>query len=150
MSHVPTLWALWDPQASLGAPKKRLTVFFFNIRKRFLKDAKTRLTTRNPTHTLGVDRGNLQCEQLAASNTEMQLKIQNLESGIERLRNDLEGEVSSNEKLNIALNVSKSLVDNLNTKYAEAVEQVNKSAKTFVDHDKTKQALKKPKRKCPD
>ena len=75
----------------------------------------------------------------------MQLKIQNLESGIERLRNDLEGEVSSNEKLNIALNVSKSLVDNLNTKYAEAVEQVNKSAKTFVDHDKTKQALKKAK-----
>ena len=72
----------------------------------------------------------------------MQLNIQNLESGIERLRNDLDGEVSSNEKLNIALNVSKSLVDNLNTKYAEAVEQVNKSAKTFVDHDKTNKALK--------
>ena len=118
---------------------------FLTIRKRFLKDAKTRLNLRNPTHTLGVDRGNLQCEQLVASNTEMQLKIQNLESGIERLRNDLEGEVSSNEKLNIALNVSKSLVDNLNTKYAEAIEQVNKSAKTFVDHDKTKQALKKAK-----
>ena len=116
---------------------------FLTIRKRFLKDAKTRLTTRNPTHTLGVDRGNLQCEQFDASNTEMQLKIQTLEDGIERLRNDLEGEVSSNEKLNIALNVSKSMVDNLNTKYAEAVEQVNKSAKTFADHDKSKEALKK-------
>ena len=116
---------------------------FLTIRKRFLKDAKTRLTTRNPTHTLGVDRGNLQCEQFDASNTEMQLKIQTLEDGIERLRNDLEGEVSSNEKLNIALNVSKSMVDNLNTKYAEAVEQVNKSAKTFADHDKSKKALKK-------
>ena len=92
---------------------------FLTIRKQFLKDAKTRLTTRNPTHTLGVDRGNLQCEQLAASNTEMQLKIQNLETGIERLRTDLESEVSSNENLNIALNVSKSLVDNLNTKYVE-------------------------------
>ena len=118
---------------------------FLTIRKRFLKDAKTRLNLRNPTHTLGVDRGNLQCEQLAASNTEMQLKIQNLETGIERLRTDLESEVSSNEKLNIALNVSKSLVDNLNTKYAEAIEQVNKSAKTFVDHDTTKKALKKAK-----
>ena len=61
------------------------------------------------------------------------------------MRTDLEGEVSSNEKLNIALNVSKSLVDNLNTKFAEAIEQVNKSAKTFVDHDTTKKALKKAK-----
>jgi hypothetical protein len=51
---------------------------------------------------------------------------------MERLKNDLEGEVNNSEKLNNALSVSKALVNNLKTKYAEAVEQVNHSAKTFV------------------
>ena len=52
---------------------------FLTIRKRFLKDAKISPTARNPTNTLSVDKGNQQCEQLAASNTEMQLTIQTLE-----------------------------------------------------------------------
>ena len=61
------------------------------------------------------------------------------------MRNDLEGEVNNNEKLSNALSVSKALVNNLNTKYAEAIEQVNKSAKTFVNLDKTSKALKEAK-----
>jgi hypothetical protein len=64
------------------------------------------------------------------------------------LRNDLEGEVNNNEKLSNALSVSKALINNLNTKYAEAIEQVNKSAKTFVNLYKLPKLLKKPKRKC--
>ena len=119
---------------------------FLTIRKRFLKNAKiSPYTARPPTHTLGVDKGNQQCEQLLASHRENQLTIQNLESGIESLRNDLEGEVNNNEKLSNALSVSKALVNNLNTKYARAIEQVNKSAKTFVDLDKTSKALKEAK-----
>jgi hypothetical protein len=43
------------------------------------------------------------------------------------LRYDLEGEVNKNEKLSNALTVSKALVNNLSTKYAEAIEQANKS-----------------------
>ena len=117
------------------------------IRKRFLKNAKiSPYTARPPTHTLGVDKGNQQCEQPLASHSENLLTtIQNLESGIERLRNDLEGEVNKNEKLGNALTVSKALFNNLSTKYAEAIEQANKSAKTFVDLDKTSKALKEAK-----
>ena len=40
--------------------------------------------------------------------------------------------------------MSKNLVS-LNNKYVEAMEQVTKSAKTFVEHDKTSKALKEPK-----
>ena len=92
-----------------------------------------------------MDKGNQQYEQILTVNRESQLTIQNLESGMERLKNDLEGEVNNSEKLNIALSVSKSLVNSLNTKYAEAVEQVNRSAKTFVNLDKASKALKKAK-----
>ena len=63
--------------------------------------------------------------QLLASNKENQLTFQN------------------NENLNNPLTVSKPLVDNINTKCAEAIEQINKSVKTFVDPDKTFKALKK-------
>ena len=116
---------------------------FLTIRKRFLKNAKiSPYTARPTTHTLGVDKGNQQCEQLIASHSENQL---NLESGIERLRNDLEGEVNKNEKLSNALTVNKALFNNLSTKYAEAIEQANKSANTFVDLDKTSKALKEAK-----
>ena len=58
-----------------------------------------------------------------------------------RLQIDLEEEVNNNEKLNKALIVSKNLVDNITTKYADAIKPVNKSAKTFVDHYKTSKAL---------
>ena len=103
---------------------------FLTIRKRFLKNAKiSPYNARPSTHTLGVDKGNQQYKQLLAISRESQLTIQNLESGMERLKNDLEGEVNNSEKLNIALSVSKALVNNLNTKYAEAVEKVNHSAK---------------------
>jgi chromosome segregation ATPase len=120
--------------------------------KRFLKNAKTSPNTaRPPTHTLGVDKGNQQYEQLLASHRENQLTIQHLESGVERLRNDLEGKINNNEKLSNALSVSKALVNNLKTKYGEAIEQVNKSAKTFVNIlTKPPKLLKKPKRKLPD
>ena len=57
------------------------------------------------------------------------------------LKSDLEEEVLNNEKLNTALAVSKSLVDSLNTKYTEAMEQVTKSAKTSAEHDKTSNLL---------
>ena len=118
---------------------------FLTIRKRFLKDAKIGPTARPPTHTFGVDRGNQQYEQIISSDKENQLTIQTLKSSMERLRSDLESEVNNNEKLNNALTVSKALVDNLNTKYADAIEQVNKNAKISVDHDKTSKALKKAK-----
>ena len=119
---------------------------FLTIRKRFLKNAKiSPYNARPPTHTLGVDKGNQQYEQLLAISRESQLTIQNLESGMERLKNDLEGEVNNSEKLNIALSVSKALVNNLNTKYAEAVEKVNLSAKISVNLDTTSKALKKAK-----
>ena len=119
---------------------------FLTIRKRFLKNAKiSPYIARPPTHTLGVDKRKQQYEQLLASHSEQLLTIQNLESGIERLRNDLEGEVTNNEKLNNSLTVSKALVNNLNTKHVEAIEQANKSAKTFVNLDKTSKALKEAK-----
>ena len=73
-----------------------------------------------------------------AQNPESELKMS-------RLKSDLEGEVNTNENLNKVLVVSKNLVESINTKYAEAIKQVNKSAKTFVDHDKTSKALKKAK-----
>ena len=60
-----------------------------------------------------------------------------------RLKIDRQEEVNNNEKLKNALTVSKTLVGNINTNYAEAIEQVNKSAKTFDEHDKTNKALKK-------
>ena len=69
----------------------------------------------------------MEVEQLIGSIKENQLTIQNIESGIRGLKSDLEEEVLNNEKLNTALAVSKSLVDNLNTKYTEAMEQVTKS-----------------------
>ena len=97
-----------------------------------------------------MDKGNQQYKQLLTVNRESQLTIQNLESGMERLKNDLEWEVNNSEKLNNALSVSKALVNNLNTKYVEAVEQLNNSAKTFVNLDKTSKALKKLKRKLAD
>ena len=64
---------------------------------------------------------------------------------MERLRNDLENKVINSKKLSNALTVSKALVDNLNTKYSEAMEQVSKNAKLFDDHDETSEALKKAK-----
>ena len=82
-------------------------------------------------------------EQLIGSVKEDQLTIQNLESGIRGLKSDLEEEVLNNEKLNTALAVSKSLVNNLNKKYSEAMDQATKSAKTPAEHDKTSKALKK-------
>ena len=45
----------------------------------------------------------------------------------------------------MSMRSSKNLVDNINFKYADVIEQVNKSAKTFVDPDKTSKALKKAK-----
>ena len=56
-----------------------------------------------------------------------------------------EEEVINYDKLYNVLAVSKSLVDSLNTKYTEAMEQVTKSAKTFAEHDKTSKGLKKNK-----
>ena len=61
------------------------------------------------------------------------------------LKSDLEEEVLNNEKLNTALAVSKSLVNNLNDKYSEAMDQATKSAKTLAEHDKTSKALKSAK-----
>ena len=115
---------------------------FLTIRKKFLKDAKTALTARSPTHSLGVDRGDREVEQLLASNQRNLLTIQNLESGNERLKADLEGEVINNEKLSNALTVSKELVNSLNTKYAEARDQINKRAQTFSENDNSAKALK--------
>ena len=63
---------------------------FLTIRKQFLKDAEIGPTARPPYHSLGVDRGNTEVEQLLASIKENQLTIQNLESGMERLKRDLE------------------------------------------------------------
>ena len=80
----------------MGHPRNAIFAFFDNPQA----VSKRCSTARNPSHTLGVDRGNQQYEQLIASNTEKQLTIQNLESGMEILRKDLEGEVSNNEKLN--------------------------------------------------
>ena len=48
----------------------------------------------------------------------------------------------NNEKLSNALTVSKELVNSLNTKYAEARDQINKSAQTFSENDKSAKALK--------
>ena len=112
-----------------------------------MKDAKFGPTTRPTYHIPGVDKGGVEVEQLIGSIKENQLTIQNLESGIRGLKSDLEEEVLNNEKLNTALAVSKSLVDSLNTKYSEAMDQATKSAKTFAEHDKTSEALKKPKRR---
>ena len=118
---------------------------FLTIRKKFLKDAKIALTARSPTHSLGVDRGDREVEQLLASNQRNLLTIQNLESGNERLKADLESEVINNEKLSNALTVSKELVNSLNTKYAEARDQINKSAQTFSENDNSAKALKEAK-----
>ena len=69
---------------------------FLTIRKRFLKNAKiSPYNARPPTHTLGVDKGNQQYEQLLAISRESQPTIQNLESGMKRLKNDLDGEVNN-------------------------------------------------------
>ena len=116
---------------------------FLTIRN--LKDAKIGPTARPLNHTLAVVRGNMEVEQLCASNKGNVLKIQKMESEMSRLKSDLEEKVNNNENLNKALVVSKNLVESVNTKYAEAIEQVNKSAKTFLDHDKTSKALKKAK-----
>ena len=95
----------------------------------------------------GVDKGGVEVEQHIGSIKEDQLKIQTLESGMRSLKSDLEEEVLNNEKLKTALAVSKSLVNNLNDKYSEAMDQATKSAKTLAEHDKTSKALKKPKRR---
>ena len=78
---------------------------FLTIRKRFLKDAKFGPTARPTYHTLGVDKGGVEVEQLIGSIKENQLTIQNLESGMRGLKSDLEEEVLNNEKLNTALAV---------------------------------------------
>ena len=85
----------------------------------------------------------MEVKQLIGSIKENQLTIQNLESGMRGLKSELEEEVLNNEKLNTALTVSKSLVDSLNTKYTEAMEQVTKSVKTSAEYDKTSNLLKK-------
>ena len=119
---------------------------FLTIRKRFLKNSKNNSNTaRPPTHTLGVVRGNQQYEQLLASHKESQLTIQNLESGMELLKSDLEGEVINGEKLNNSLCVSKALVNTLNIKYAEVAEQLKQNAKTVENHDSNAKANKKAK-----
>ena len=89
-----------------------------------MKDAKFGPTARPTYHTPRVDKGGVEVKQLIGSIKENQLTIQNLESGIRGLKSDLEEEVLNNEKLNTALAVSKSLVDSLNTKYSEAMDQV--------------------------
>ena len=91
-------------------------LLFLTIRKRFLKDAKISPTARPTHHTLRVDRGGVEVEQLIGSIKENQLTIQNLEFGMRGVKSDLEEEVLNNEKLNTALTVSKRLVDSLNTK----------------------------------
>jgi hypothetical protein len=98
----------------IGDPGDAILAF---SEKQLLKDAKMGTTARTtPPHTLGgVGRGDQQYEQLIVSNRENLLTIQTLESNMERLKSDLEGEVSNNEKLNNALSVSIALVDNLNT-----------------------------------
>ena len=48
---------------------------FLTIRKRFLKDAKIGPTARPPTHTLSVNSGNQQVQQILASEKENQLTI---------------------------------------------------------------------------
>ena len=116
---------------------------FLTIRKRYLKDAKFGPTARSTYTTLGVDKGGVEVEQLVGSVKEGQLKIQKLEAGMRGLKSDLEEEVLNNKKLNTALAVSKTMVDSLNIKYSEAMDQATKSAKTFAEHDKTSQALKK-------
>jgi hypothetical protein len=114
------------------------------ICKCFLKNANNVSNTSRP-HTLGMVRGNQQYEQLLATHKESQLTIQNLESGMEFLKSDHEGEVNNGENLNNSLCVSKALVNTLNIKYAEMVEQLNQSGNTVEDHDSDAQALKKAK-----
>ena len=50
--------------------------------------------------------------------------------------------MNNNEKLSNALTVSNQLLNSFNTKYAEAREQINKSAQTLSEHDKASKALK--------
>ena len=57
------------------------------------------------------------------------------------LKSDLEGEVNNGEQLKNSLCVSKALVNTLNIKYAEVVEQLKQSAKTVEDHDNIAKAL---------
>ena len=64
---------------------------------------------------------------------------------MEMLKSDLEGEVNNGEQLKNSLCVSKALVNTLNIKYAEVVEQLKQSAKTVEDHDNIAKALKKAK-----
>jgi chromosome segregation ATPase len=92
-----------------------------------------------------VVRGNQQYEQLLASHKESKLTIQNLESGRELLKSDLEGEVINVENLNNSLCVSKALVNTLDIKYAEVAEQLKQNSKTVEDHENNAKALKKSK-----
>ena len=78
---------------------------FLTIRKWFLKDAKFGPTTRPTYHTLGVDKGGVEVEQIIGSIKENQLTLQNLESGMRGLKYGLEEEVLNIEKLNTALAV---------------------------------------------
>ena len=116
-------------RSNMGHTRDTLLAFL-TIRKRYLKDAKFGPTARSTYTTLGVDKGGVEVEQPIGSIKEDQLKIQTLESGMRSLKSDLEEEVLNNEKLNTALAVSKSLVNNLNNKYSEAMDQATKSAKT--------------------
>ena len=92
---------------------------------------------------LGLVRGTQQYEQLLASHKESQLTFQNLESGMELLKSDLEGEVINGENLNNSLCVYKALVNTLNIKYAEVAEQLKQNTKTVENHDSNAKALKK-------
>ena len=60
-------------------------------------------------------------------NRESELKIQKLEARIKDLNNKIEGEVTNSEKLSNSLCVSKALVNTLNIKFGEVVEQLKQS-----------------------
>jgi hypothetical protein len=78
-----------------------------------------------------------------ANHTASQLTIQNLESGIKKLKSELKGEANNGEPLINSLCVSKALVNTFNIKCAEVVEQLKQRTKTVKDHDSTVKDLKK-------
>ena len=128
----------------MGLPRDTLLAFSHN-RQAVLERCKVWPHRQAHLHHPRGGQGAVEVEQLIGSIKEDQLKIQNLESGMRGLKSDLEEKVLNNEKLNTALALSKSLVNSLNTKYNEAMEQVTKSVKTLAEHDKTSKALKSAK-----
>ena len=58
-------------------------------------------------------------------------------------------EVINCEKLSNSLGVSKALVNTLNIKHGEVVEQLKQSKGTIEGHEITVKALKKPNQKLP-